>query len=82
MKPADLEFRRKLQLTLGFLLIIIGAILGLIPLLQGWLFGVPGIVIVYKNSKESSKINTAIRWLIAKVPKKYQHKIHNLLKHN
>ena len=32
--------------TLGFLLVIIGLIGGLIPIFQGWVFGIPGLIIL------------------------------------
>ena len=38
--------RNTLRITLGFLLVIIGLIGGLIPIFQGWVFGIPGLVIL------------------------------------
>ena len=38
--------RHTLRITLGFLLVIIGLIGGLIPIFQGWVFGIPGLVIL------------------------------------
>ena len=38
--------RHTLRITLGFLLVIVGLIGGLIPIFQGWVFGVPGLVIL------------------------------------
>ena len=38
--------RHPLRITLGFLLVIIGLIGGLIPIFQGWVFGIPGLVIL------------------------------------
>ena len=38
--------RHTLRITLGFLLVIVGLIGGLIPIFQGWIFGVPGLVIL------------------------------------
>ena len=38
--------RHTLRITLGFLLLIIGLIGGLIPIFQGWVFGIPGLVIL------------------------------------
>ena len=34
------------KITLGFILVIVGLIGGLIPILQGWMFGVPGLIIL------------------------------------
>ena len=38
--------RQTLRITLGFLLVIIGLIGGLIPIFQGWVFGIPGLIIL------------------------------------
>ena len=38
--------RHTLRIALGFLLVIIGLIGGLIPIFQGWVFGIPGLVIL------------------------------------
>ncbi len=34
------------RITLGFILVIIGLIGGLIPVFQGWVFGIPGLIIL------------------------------------
>ena len=34
------------KITLGFILVLFGLIGGLIPILQGWMFGVPGLIIL------------------------------------
>jgi hypothetical protein len=34
------------RITLGIILVIIGLIGGLIPIFQGWMFGVPGLIIL------------------------------------
>jgi hypothetical protein len=34
------------KISLGILLVIIGLIGGLIPIFQGWLFGIPGLIIL------------------------------------
>ena len=34
------------RITLGFILVIIGLIGGLIPVFQGWIFGIPGLIIL------------------------------------
>ena len=38
--------RHTLRITLGFLLVIIGLIGGLIPIFQGWVFVIPGLIIL------------------------------------
>ena len=35
-----------LKISFGILLLIIGLIGGLIPIFQGWIFGVPGLIIL------------------------------------
>ena len=35
-----------IQITLGIILVIIGLIGGFIPIFQGWIFGIPGIIIL------------------------------------
>ena len=35
-----------LKVILGIILIIIGFIGGLIPIFQGWLFGIPGLILL------------------------------------
>ena len=34
------------RITLGITLVIIGMVGGLIPIFQGWLFGIPGLIIL------------------------------------
>ena len=38
--------RKILRLLLGFLLVIIGIIGGFVPILQGWMFLIPGLIIL------------------------------------
>ena len=42
MKP----FLDVLKVVLGIILIIIGFIGGLIPIFQGWMFGIPGLMLL------------------------------------
>jgi uncharacterized membrane protein YbaN (DUF454 family) len=37
-----------LKIALGILLVIIGFLGGLIPIFQGWMFGIPGLMILAK----------------------------------
>ena len=37
-----------LKISLGILLVIIGLLGGLIPIFQGWVFGIPGLMILAK----------------------------------
>ena len=38
--------KRTLRITFGIILVIIGMIGGLIPIFQGWIFGIPGLIIL------------------------------------
>ena len=47
-------FKRYLHISFGILLVVIGLIGGLIPVFQGWVFGIPGLIIL---SKYFPKVN-------------------------
>ena len=34
------------KITIGIILVIIGFLGGLIPIFQGWIFGIPGLIIL------------------------------------
>ena len=38
--------RHILKITLGTVLVIIGLFGGLIPIFQGWMFGIPGLILL------------------------------------
>ena len=38
--------KHTLRITFGIILVIIGMIGGLIPIVQGWIFGIPGLIIL------------------------------------
>lgn len=38
--------KHSFRITLGVLLVLIGMIGGLIPIFQGWIFGIPGLIIL------------------------------------
>jgi hypothetical protein len=38
--------RKVFRITLGVVLVLIGLIGGLIPIFQGWMFGIPGLIIL------------------------------------
>ena len=38
--------KRTARITFGIILVIIGLIGGLIPIFQGWIFGLPGLIIL------------------------------------
>ena len=38
--------KQTVRITIGIILVIIGLIGGLIPIFQGWMFGIPGLIIL------------------------------------
>ncbi len=38
--------KHSFRITIGIILVIIGLIGGLIPIFQGWVFGIPGLIIL------------------------------------
>ena len=50
---------RYLHISFGVLLVVIGLIGGLIPVFQGWVFGIPGLIIL---SKYFPKVNKLVSW--------------------
>ena len=38
--------KQSARITIGIILVIIGLIGGLIPVFQGWIFGIPGLIIL------------------------------------
>ena len=40
------DFKQTARITFGVILVIIGLIGGLIPIFQGWIFGIPGLIIL------------------------------------
>jgi|TARA_B100000959_G_scaffold194103_1_gene203024 uncharacterized membrane protein YbaN (DUF454 family) len=48
-----------LKISLGILLVIIGLLGGLIPIFQGWIFGIPGLIIL---ANYSPTIKRFLRW--------------------
>ena len=38
--------KHTIRITIGIILVIIGMIGGLIPIFQGWIFGIPGLIIL------------------------------------
>ena len=47
------------RIGLGIILVMIGLIGGLIPVFQGWVFGIPGLIIL---SKYFPKVNRLVSW--------------------
>ena len=61
-----------IKISIGIILIIIGLIGGIIPIFQGWMFGIPGLIIL-------SQYFPPIKKLLNKIKKssKYFKKIEN-----
>ncbi len=38
--------KHSIRITVGVVLVIVGLIGGLIPIFQGWMFGIPGLIIL------------------------------------
>tara|TARA_B100000945_G_scaffold285963_1_gene256612 strand:- start:433 stop:639 length:207 start_codon:yes stop_codon:yes gene_type:complete len=62
------------RITLGIILVIIGIIGGLIPIFQGWLFGIPGLIIL---ADYFPPINKILKWAKKKASYKEQNKNNN-----
>ena len=62
------------RITLGIILVIIGVIGGLIPIFQGWLFGIPGLIIL---ADYFPPINTILRMAKKKAGYKEQDENNN-----
>ena len=60
-------FKRYLHISFGVLLVVIGLIGGLIPIFQGWVFGIPGLIIL---SKYFPKVNRLVSWAKRKAKSK------------
>tara|TARA_B100000131_G_C18016553_1_gene572731 strand:+ start:554 stop:727 length:174 start_codon:yes stop_codon:yes gene_type:complete len=52
------------KITLGIILITIGLIGGIIPFFQGWIFGIPGLIILSKYFHPAKKI---LKWIKKKL---------------
>ena len=65
--------KHSLKIVLGIILVFIGIIGGLIPIFQGWVFGVPGLIILAEYFPPLKKI---VDWAKKKyVDKKENQKI-------
>ena len=51
--------KHSFRITLGFILVLIGIVGGLIPIFQGWVFGIPGLIILAEYFPQLKKI---INW--------------------
>ncbi len=48
--------KRSFRIILGLLLVLIGIIGGLIPIFQGWVFGIPGLIILAEYFPRLKKV--------------------------
>ena len=64
--------KHPLRITFGIILVIIGMIGGLIPIFQGWVFGIPGLIIL---ADYFPPIKRLLNW--AKNKSGYKEKSHN-----
>ena len=56
-----------IKISLGVVLIIIGLIGGLIPIFQGWVFGIPGLIIIANYFPPAKRL---LRWIKKRLSKK------------
>ena len=52
-----------IKITVGIILVLIGLIGGLFPIFQGWIFGIPGLVILSQYFPPIKKILNKIKKL-------------------
>jgi len=38
--------KHALKISLGVILVVVGLVGGLVPIFQGWIFGIPGLIIL------------------------------------
>ena len=53
-----------LKISLGIILVFVGLIGGLVPIFQGWVFGVPGLIILANYFPPAKRL---LNWLKNKV---------------
>ena len=63
------------RITLGIILVIIGMIGGLIPIFQGWLFGIPGLIML---ADYFPPVNRLLKWAKKKAGYKDKDKKNNV----
>ena len=50
-----------IKISIGIILIIIGLIGGIIPIFQGWMFGIPGLIILSQYFPPIKKLLNKIK---------------------
>ena len=63
------KVKHTFRITLGIILVIVGMVGGLIPIFQGWLFGIPGLIIL---ADYFPPINRILKWAKKKAGYKEQ----------
>ena len=58
--------RKPIEILFGIILVIIGLIGGIVPIFQGWIFGIPGLIIL---SKHFPPIKRLLIWAKNKIKK-------------
>ena len=53
-----------LKISLGVILVLVGLIGGLVPIFQGWIFGIPGLIILVNYFPPAKRF---LNWLKNKV---------------
>ena len=61
MKISDI-----LKIILGISLVLLGLLGGLIPVFQGWIFGIPGLIILSKYFSPARKLLKGVKEKIKK----------------
>jgi len=51
--------RNTIRIAIGIALVMVGLIGGLIPILQGWMFGIPGLIIL---AEYCPPLNRLLNW--------------------
>ena len=59
-----------LRVVLGVILVVVGLIGGLIPIFQGWIFGLPGLMLL---GSVFPSINRMTKKIVSKAKKKIKH---------
>jgi len=59
--------KHSLKIAFGIILVLVGIVGGLIPIFQGWVFGIPGLIILAEYFPPLKKI---LDW----AKDKYEHK--------
>lgn len=50
-----------IEIFTGILLLVIGLLGGIIPIFQGWIFGIPGLILLSKHFPPAKKILNFIK---------------------